>query len=80
MEKMDYKVYKDLGVVKSGDFPILLRVVAWKNQRPKADLRTWKITEEECRPLRGLTLSAADLRNLRNILNEMNLDEMELIE
>lgn len=47
-----------------------LCLVSWNSRTPVYDLRAWSIYNE---PFKGVTMNGEELRELRKILNEMDL-------
>lgn len=48
-----------------------LNLISWNDNAPKYDLRDWSPGHEKMG--KGITLSAEDLKKLRDILNEIEL-------
>lgn len=48
-----------------------LNLVSWNGRQPKYDLRDWAPEHEKMG--KGITLSKEDLKELKNILNKMDL-------
>ena len=48
-----------------------LNLVSWNNREPKYDIREWSPDHEKMG--KGVTLSAEELRKLRDLLNELEL-------
>ncbi|KJS83822.1 MAG: seryl-tRNA synthetase [Peptococcaceae bacterium BICA1-8] len=48
-----------------------LNLVSWNEKEPKYDLRDW--SPDHSKMGKGITLSAAELKKLRDILNELDL-------
>ncbi|MEL7598300.1 MAG: PC4/YdbC family ssDNA-binding protein [Clostridiaceae bacterium] len=48
-----------------------LNIISWNGRDPKFDLRDWALEHEKMG--KGITLSAEELKKLRDILNEMEL-------
>ena len=44
----------------------------WQN--PVYDIRSWKTEENERKPLKDITLTAEELKRLRDVLNRMKLE------
>lgn len=44
----------------------------WQNQ--VYDIRSWKTEENERKPLKDITLTAEELKRLRDVLNRMELE------
>lgn len=48
-----------------------LNLISWNNREPKYDLRDW--APEHQKMGKGITLTADELKALRDLLNEMDL-------
>ena len=48
-----------------------LNLVSWNEKEPKYDLRDW--SPDHAKMGKGITLSASELKKLRDILNELDL-------
>ncbi len=53
-----------------------LNLVSWNEREPKYDIREWDKSHEKMK--KGVTLTLDELVALRDILNDMNLDDDEL--
>lgn len=51
-----------------------LTLIAWNGKSPVYDIRSWKTEENERKPLKGITLTAEELKTLRDALNGMELE------
>ena len=51
-----------------------LTLIAWNGKAPVYDIRSWKTEENERKPLKGITLTAEELKTLRDVLNGMELE------
>lgn len=51
-----------------------INLIAWNGKPPVYDIRSWKTEENERKPLKGITLTAKELKALRNALNGMELE------
>lgn len=47
-----------------------LNIISWKKQEPVYDLRLWRVTNGQRQPLKGITLTAAELAALKVALNK----------
>lgn len=48
-----------------------LNLVSWNEREPKYDIRDWSAGHEKMG--KGITLTADEVRNLRDILNQLDL-------
>jgi len=55
-----------------------LNLVSWNNRTAKADIREWDEDHEKMG--KGITLSKKELIELRDILNELNFERLDMAE
>ena len=69
-----YEVVEEIGVLSEGSnsWQKELNLVSWNERDPKYDIRDWAPGHERMR--KGLTFTADELIELRDILNEMDFD------
>ncbi len=65
--------YGELGSNRSG-WTRELNLVKWNNNAPKLDLRDWN--SDHTRMGKGITLSYEEVAILREVLSDLNLDEI----
>ncbi len=51
-----------------------INLIAWNGKAPVYDIRSWKTEENERKPLKGITLTAEELKTLCDVLNGMELE------
>ncbi len=75
MPEFKYEIVKTLGVVSQPNNGWIkeLNLISWNNREPVYDLRTWDEAHE--RMGKGITLTADDLKNLKDLL--CDLDEIK---
>lgn len=73
MNKAEFQIVEHIGTLSGGKVSTELNLVEWGRMKPAYDLRRWKLDEGEKVPCKGLTLSADELRTLRDILNNMEI-------
>lgn len=68
-----YDITKKLGVLSEGDkgWKKELNLVSWNDGEPKYDIRDWNETHE--RMGKGTTFSIGELKNLKDLLNTIEL-------
>ncbi|MCY6354491.1 YdbC family protein [Clostridium sp. ZS2-4] len=73
MPDIKYEIKETIGVVSesSKGWSKELNLISWSGRDPKYDLRDWAPEHEKMG--KGITLSAEELKKLRDILNEMEL-------
>jgi len=73
MADIKYEINEKLGVISesSKDWTKELNLISWNGREAKYDIRDWAPEYEKMG--KGVTLSAEELKKLRDILNEMSL-------
>ena len=72
MPEFKYEIVKTLGVVSQPNNGWIkeLNLISWNNREPVYDLRTWDESHE--RMGKGITLTEEDLKNLKDLLNDLD--------
>ncbi|MFY9324368.1 MAG: PC4/YdbC family ssDNA-binding protein [Syntrophomonadaceae bacterium] len=67
---------RSLGVLSQGSkgWQKEINLVSWNDRSPKIDIRDWAPEHE--RMGKGITLNREEILQLRDILNQLNLDEL----
>ncbi|MCC5911797.1 MAG: YdbC family protein [Clostridiaceae bacterium] len=73
MTNIKYDIVKSIGVLsESGKgWKRELNLISWNNRDPKYDIRDWAPEYEKMG--KGITLSKEELKQLRDLLNHMDL-------
>lgn len=73
MARIKYDIVKEGGVVSenSSGWTKEINLISWNDRTPKYDIRDWAPGHEKMG--KGVTLSADELRELKRILNEMDI-------
>ncbi|EEA85986.1 YdbC family protein [Peptacetobacter hiranonis] len=73
MAGIKYNIVKEVGVVSenSSGWTKEINLISWNDRAPKYDIRDWAPGHEKMG--KGVTLSADELRELKRILNEMDI-------
>lgn len=73
MVGIKYDIVKEVGVVSenSSGWTKEINLISWNDRAPKYDIRDWAPGHEKMG--KGVTLSADELRELKRILNEMDI-------
>lgn len=73
MAEIKYEIKKSLGAVSESakGWKKELNLISWNDKEPKYDLREWD--PEHIKMGKGVTLSAEELKKLRDILNGIDL-------
>lgn len=73
MAGIKYDIVKEVGVISenSSGWSKEINLVSWNDRAPKYDIRDWAPGHEKMG--KGVTLSVDELRELKRILNEMDI-------
>lgn len=73
MAEIKFEIEKELGTISesSKGWTKELNLISWNGKEAKFDLRDWAPAHEQMG--KGVTLSVEELKNLKDILNEMYL-------
>lgn len=73
MANVEYEIIKELGVISERDsgWSKQLNLISWNGSDPKYDIREWSSNREKAG--RGVTLSAAELQALGDLINDIDL-------
>ena len=73
MAYFHYEIVEEIGVLSKelSGWTKELNLISWKDGEPKYDIRKW--APEHFKMSRGVTLTAEELRLLRDLLNKMEL-------
>lgn len=75
--RITYEILENLGKIQRGLISVELNLIKWGFGRPIYDLRPWEGEGEERNPWKGCTFSKGELRELRDILNGLSLEDEE---
>ena len=73
MVGIKYDIVKEVGAISenSSGWTKEINLISWNDRAPKYDIRDWAPGHEKMG--KGVTLSADELRELKRILNEMDI-------
>ena len=73
MAEIKYEIIRTIGTISESPkgWTKELNLISWNNREPKYDLRDWAPEHEKMG--KGVTLSKEELKELRDILNDMDL-------
>ncbi len=73
MERKRYEIYKQFGGLSpyNNGWRKELNMVVWDNREPVYDIRTWNMAHTEYG--KGVTMTAAQMHVLKNMINEMTI-------
>ena len=71
----EFEITENLGVLgmTATGMSKELNLVSWNKREPKYDIREWD--EDHEKMIKGLTFTKAELASLKNILNNLNLED-----
>lgn len=76
MANFTYEVLENLGTISDkGAWCCELNVISWNHRAPSYDIRKWTDTHE--RMGKGISLSLSELIALRDLLNDLDLEDRE---
>lgn len=75
MPDFSYQIVKRIGVISegSGGWTKELNLISWNGKDAKYDIRDWSPDHENMS--KGVTLSAKDVKALKALLDELQLDD-----
>ncbi len=73
MTNLKFEIKESIGTLSesSKGWTKELNLISWNNREPKYDLRDW--APDHAKMGKGVTLSAEELKKLRDLLNELEL-------
>ena len=76
MADIKYEITKSLGILSEGSrgWQKEINLVSWNERTPKIDIRDWAPEHEKMG--KGVTLNREELIQLRDILNQLDLEEL----
>ncbi len=76
MADIKYEITRSLGILSEGTrgWQKEINLVSWNERAPKIDIRDWAPEHEKMG--KGVTLNREELIQLRDILNQLDLEEL----
>jgi hypothetical protein len=73
-----FDIKENLGTVSESNkgWTREVNIMTWNNKKPKVDIREWDQNHEKMG--KGITLNKDELKELKNILNKINIDELDI--
>ncbi|MDB8803742.1 YdbC family protein [Romboutsia sp. 1001216sp1] len=73
MSSIKYDIVKEVGIISTttSGWKKELNIISWNNREPKYDLRDWSAEHEKMG--KGITLTAEELKSLKELLNNMDI-------
>ncbi|WP_186430699.1 YdbC family protein [Clostridium sp. BSD9I1] len=78
MADFKFDIKQNLGVISESakGWKREVNVMTWNKKKPKVDIREWDENHEKMG--KGITLNKEELKELKEILNNIDLDELEI--
>lgn len=78
MADFKFDIKESLGTISesSKGWKREVNVMVWNNKKPKVDIREWDEKHEKMG--KGITLDKEELKQLKDILNKINIDELDI--
>lgn len=78
MADIKFDIIKNIGVLyeDAKGWKKEINIVSWNDRKPKIDIRDWD--EEHIKMRKGITLSKVELDKLKEVLNDINIDELDI--
>lgn len=78
MAEIKFNIIKNIGVLSEGakGWKREINIISWNDRKSKIDIRDWD--EAHVKMGKGITLSKDDLKELKDILTEINIDELDI--
>jgi len=78
MAEIKFDIIKNIGVLSEDNkgWKREINIVSWNDRKPKIDIRDWD--EDHIKMRKGITISKVELDKLKEILNDINIDELDV--
>lgn len=78
MADFKFDIKKSLGIISesSKGWKREVNVMTWNNKKAKVDIREWDDKHEQMG--KGITLNKEELKQLKDILNQVDIDELDM--
>ena len=78
MAEIKFDILKNLGTLSDGSksWKKEVNIISWNDKKAKIDVRDWDEKHEKMR--KGITLNKAELKQLKEILNQLDIDELDI--
>ena len=79
MAEFKFDIIKNLGTISENakGWKREVNLMTWNNKKAKVDIREWDEKHEQMG--KGITLNKEELIQLKDILNQVNIDELEIV-
>lgn len=78
MADFKFDIKQNLGVISESTkgWKREVNVMTWNKKKPKVDIREWDENHEKMG--KGITLNKQELKELKEILNQIDIDELDI--
>lgn len=78
LSEIKFEINKTFGVLSEGSkgWQKEINLVSWNDRKPKADIRDWAPEHEKMG--KGVTLNKEELIQLKELLNSIDLEDLEI--
>lgn len=78
MAEIKFEIIENLGTIGEGakGWKKDINLISWNSRKPKIDIRDWDDDHEKMG--KGITLSKDELIALKEILDSINIDELDI--
>ncbi len=78
MAEIKFDIIKNIAVLSEGakGWKREVNIISWNGRKSKVDIRDWD--EAHAKMGKGITLSKAELMQLKEILEKINIDELDI--
>ncbi|MZK49017.1 YdbC family protein [Clostridium beijerinckii] len=78
MAEIKFDIIKNITVLSKGakGWKREVNIISWNGRKPKIDIRDWD--ESHVKMGKGITLSKDELKQLKEILEQINIDELDI--
>lgn len=78
MAEIKFEIVEKLGVISEGSkgWKKEVNLISWNDRKAKIDIRDWDENNEKMG--KGITLSKEEIKELKKILNEIDIDSLDI--
>ena len=78
LSEIKFEIKESIGILSEGSkgWQKEFNLISWNERKPKADIRDWAPEHEKMG--KGVTLNKAELIQLKELLNSIDLEDLEI--
>lgn len=78
MAEIKFDIVEKVGIIGEGSkgWKKELNLISWNDRKAKVDIRDWDETHEKMG--KGITLSKKEVKELKKLLNEIDIDSLDI--